>query len=164
MAADHLITLVKYNQWANERICGFINEAGDKYADAELISSFPTIRKTLFHLWDAQVIWMKRLRGESSNTWPSHNFNGSLKEATDLLLQNSEDYILFTENSTGENHLNEVEFKSLDGTAYHNSIEEIVMHVMNHSTFHRGQLITMLRCAGFNAVGSTDMIRYFRAK
>jgi uncharacterized damage-inducible protein DinB len=164
MSADHLISLVKYNQWANERICGYINEAGEKIADTELISSFPTIRKTLFHLWDAQVIWMKRLRGESSNTWPSHNFNGSLKEAIDLILLNSNDYIQFAEGLIENQHLSDVEFKSLDGTAYHNTIEEIIMHVMNHSTFHRGQLITMLRSAGFTSVGSTDLIRYFRSK
>jgi uncharacterized damage-inducible protein DinB len=164
MSADHLISLVKYNQWANERICGYINEGGEKIADTELISSFPTIRKTLFHLWDAQVIWMKRLRGESSNTWPSHNFNGSLKEATELILLNSSDYIQFAEGLIENQHLGDVEFKSLDGTAYHNTIEEIIMHVMNHSTFHRGQLITMLRSAGFTSVGSTDLIRYFRSK
>jgi uncharacterized damage-inducible protein DinB len=107
---------------------------------------------------------MKRLRGESSNTWPSHNFTGSLKEATELMLLNSEDYIRFSENIIANTHTADVEFKSLDGTSYHNTIEEIIMHVMNHSTFHRGQIITMLRSAGFTAVGSTDLIRYFRTK
>jgi uncharacterized damage-inducible protein DinB len=164
MPDNHLVTLVKYNHWANERICGFINEAGEKTADTELVSSFPTIRKTLFHLWDAQVIWMKRLRGESSNTWPSHNFTGSLKDAIDLLLHNSQDYILFVQGLKEDQFQNDVEFRSLDGTAYHNTVEEIIMHVMNHSTFHRGQLITMLRSAGFTSVGSTDLIRYFRSK
>ncbi len=164
MPAEHLVTLVKYNQWANEKICSFINDAGEKIADTELVSSFPTIRKTLFHLWDAQVIWMKRLRGESSNTWPSHHFNGSIKEATEMLLENSADYIRFAVALTDVSHKKIVEFKSLDGTTYQNTAEEIIMHVMNHCTFHRGQLITMLRSAGFNAVSSTDLIRYYRSK
>lgn len=164
MSANHLVTLTKYNHWANEIICDFINNAGEKIADAELISSFPTIRKTLFHMWDAQVIWMKRLRGESSNTWPSHNFTGSLYEATTLIMQNSADFISFAQSIEEGKNTADVEFKSLDGTSYHNTVEEIIMHVMNHSTYHRGQLITMLRSAGFNAVGSTDMIRYFRTK
>ncbi len=52
----------------------------------------------------------------------------------------------------------------IDGTAYFNSVEEIIMHVMNHGTYHRGQLITMLRMVGFTAVESTDFIRYLRMK
>jgi uncharacterized damage-inducible protein DinB len=46
MSAEHLVTLAKYNHWANEKICAFINEAGEIIADTELTSSFPTIRKT----------------------------------------------------------------------------------------------------------------------
>lgn len=158
---SHLLVLCNYNTWANDRICNYIANSGPA-ADAELTSSFPSIRKTLYHLWDAQDIWYRRMHGESPNTWPSHHFQGTLNEAIENIHNSSVDYVRFIENLPENEYKKAIEFKSLDGTAYFNTIEEIVMHVMNHSTYHRGQLITMLRTAGFNAVGSTDMIRFYR--
>jgi uncharacterized damage-inducible protein DinB len=162
MASNHLKTLSNYNLWANEKICSYILEAGQTLADKETESSFPTIRKTLYHLWDAQTVWLKRLNGETSNSWPSHNFTGTLDDAIKLIVENSKAYIGYT-NALNENeHITRIEFKATNGTPYYNTVEEILMHVMNHSTFHRGQLITMLRSVGYTSVGSTDMIRFFR--
>ena len=127
-------------------------------------SSFPSIRKTLYHLWDAQFIWLARLNGESPNTWPSHSFKGNLDEAIGGLQQNSLALATYIELLDENEYQREVEFKSIDGTSYFNSVEEIITHVINHSTYHRGQLITLLRTVGFTAVDSTDFIRYLRSK
>lgn len=162
MASNHLNTLANYNFWANQKICSYILDAGETLADKETESSFPTIRKTLYHLWDAQAIWLKRLNGESPNSWPSHNFKGNLNDAIKLIEENSQALVDYTEALSENEIFNKIEFKATDGTPYYNTVQEILMHVMNHSTFHRGQLITMLRSVGFTNVGSTDMIRYFR--
>ncbi len=159
---SHLIQLCKYNYWANERICGYILQAGSPLVDEVITSSFHSIRKTLYHLWDGQEIWYKRLHGESINTWPSHYFKGNLEEAVQLILGSSGDYVRFAELLTQNEKDKMVEYKAIDGKPFYNSIEEIIMHTMNHGSYHRGQLITMLRIAGFTAVGSTDMIRFFR--
>lgn len=158
---SHLVKLCNYNIWANDRICSWIKMAETK-ADEEVTSSFPTIRKTLYHLWDAQFIWLARLNGESFNTWPSHSFKGNLDEAIEGLKKNSIAFADFIQQKKESEYQQKIEFKSLDSTAYFNTIEEITMHVMNHSTYHRGQLITMLRTVGFTAVESTDFIRYLR--
>ena len=55
------------------------------------------------------------------------------------------------------------------GKAYSNTVEEIIYHVVNHGTFHRGQIVTMLRSngidklAGSEELSSTDLISYLRA-
>jgi uncharacterized damage-inducible protein DinB len=159
---SHLHRLASYNLWANKKICKFILDAGDSIADETIKSSFHSIRKTLYHTWDAQVIWSKRLHGDPANTWPSHNFTGSLSEAASLFIESSEDYVRFTEKMNDSAAESIITYKALDGTAYVSSVEEIIMHVMNHGTFHRGQLISMLRIAGADQLGSTDMIRFFR--
>ena len=160
---SHLIKLCKYNVWANDRICTWIKKA-DLKVDEELKSSFPSIRKTLYHLWDAQFIWLARLNGESPNTWPSHSFKGNLDEAIGGLQQNTLALATYIELLDENEYHREVEFKSIDGTSYFNSVEEIITHVINHSTYHRGQLITLLHTVGFTAVDSTDFIRYLRSK
>ncbi len=159
---NHLTSLTAYNLWANTRICNFIQDAGPVNADKEQVSSFPTIRKTLYHIWDAQAIWLMRLNGESVNTWPSHGFEGSLQEACKSLVENSEAFVTYAAKLSEADFQKEVVYHSLDKTAFTNTIEEVLLHVMNHSTFHRGQLITMLRGAGVEQLGSTDLIRFLR--
>ena len=152
---------IRYNSWANQKITGFILSAGESIAEKELQSSFPTILKTLLHIWDAQLIWYARLNGESLNSFPSKNFNGSLSEACTGLLSSSNDFVARAETFSNDANA-QIQYKALDGKSYINSTEEVIMHCMNHGTYHRGQIITMLRQAGFTDVGSTDFIRFCR--
>lgn len=158
----HLLQLTAYNAWANRRIGQYLQAAGPTVADEPITSSFPTIRKTFYHLWDAQVIWHQRLRGVSANAWPSHGFTGTLTDAINAVNHSSDEFVRYCENLTENDARTDISFHALDGTAFHNTAEEIILHVVNHGTFHRGQIITMLRNAGFTAVGSTDLIRYYR--
>ena len=156
-----LLNLCKYNIWANQKITEYILAAGNEIADVELQSSFPTIRKTLYHIWDAQAIWYSRLKGVSFNSWPSKDFTGTLDEACAGLLLSSREFISLVENCNGD-FSRVVTYQTLDGKEFKNTVEEVVTHCMNHGTYHRGQLITMLRQAGFKQVGSTDYIRFAR--
>ena len=158
-----LIELTEYNTWANRQITGFILQAGLEIADKELVSSFPTIRKTLYHIWDAQVIWYARLNGMPLTTWPSKSFNDSLEEACKQLIRHSEDFAAFAKEAEGT-YSNIISYKTLDGKENSNTVSEIILHCMNHGTYHRGQLITMLRKAGFQEVGSTDLMRFYRQR
>ena len=156
-----IVELTDYNTWANEKVTSFILSAGDEIADMELQSSFPTIRKTLYHIWDAQLIWYARLKGIPFSTWPSKSFNGTLEESCVRLIKNSKDITAFAKEADG-GFSTMVNYKALDGKEYENAVSEIILHCMNHSTYHRGQLITMLRQAGFQDVGSTDLIQFYR--
>ena len=53
-------------------------------------------------------------------------------------------------------------FKRLNGDPYEMPHYQVFAHVFNHSTYHRGQIVTMLRQVGFAGVGSTDMVGFFR--
>jgi uncharacterized damage-inducible protein DinB len=55
-----------------------------------------------------------------------------------------------------------LDFKRLNGTAYSMPFYQLFAHVVNHATYHRGQLVTMLRQSGFVNVGSTDLLGYYR--
>ncbi len=161
---DHLTQMAQYNYWANKKICGFIAAAGDERANQIQLSSFNSIKKTLFHIWDAESIWAERINGFSPDTWPSKNFTGTLNEAASGLLATSERFIEFTEKLANEDLGIIINYSNIKGEQYANSLSEIISHVMNHSTFHRGQLVTMLRGSGFTELGSTDLIAYFREK
>ena len=85
MSADpfkyHLQELCRYNTWANRKILGFIEEAGEERCLKTQESSFGTIKETLIHILDAQHIWLERLRGRSPQVWPGAGFTGNSARA-----------------------------------------------------------------------------------
>lgn len=164
MSLLHLKHLVEFNLWANERICKVILEQGETVADREIQSSFPSIRKTLYHTWDAQGIWLLRLRGESITTWPSHYFKGNLQEAVNLFLESSSEFVRFVDKLPQNSEFSEVKYAAMDGTVYSNSVFEIICHLMNHGTYHRGQMVSMLRIAGAGSIPPLDLIRFYRER
>lgn len=154
--------LARYNIWANEKMAGFVCEAGEDKADLVQASSFPSIRKTLYHIWDAEYIWIKRLNGESLTKGASADFRGTLREACDLMLKNSELFVFYLEQKSEENLNKVIDYTNIAGNKYCNTVSQIITHVMNHSTYHRGQLITLLRNAGYTTVSTTDYIAFCR--
>lgn len=161
---EYLLNLTRYNIWANQTLTGFIEEATESICTLEQKSSFPSIRETLLHLKNAQIIWLNRLQGESAGVWPAPNpANDTLAEAMELL-KNSEDWLLYVESLSEQDLTREIEYKNLRGDVFSNTVSEVIAHVMNHSTFHRGQMVTMFRNAGFTALKSTDMITWFRKR
>src|SRR5438045_2956209 len=112
---DHLLKYVRFNLWANTRFVDFLNELPAEQLDAEIVSSFPSLKKTVYHIWGGQWIWLIRLNGESPASMPNKDFEGSFKETTTQLLDISQQLINFTE-ATDEASLNSIcEYKTLIG-------------------------------------------------
>lgn len=159
---DLLLNYTKYNLWANTKVTGFLKKLTPELWNKELKSSFPTIRETLYHIWDAELIWYDRLKGISLSEWPSAGFKGSNDEFIKSFLQQSGKFIELIE-SKSERELNDYYgYKNVEGKSFESKTADSVLHCMNHSTFHRGQIVTMLRNAGFTELNSTDYIMYTR--
>ena len=166
MSADpftgYLQELCSYNTWANERCCQFIEGAGEERCLLKQESSFGTIRETLIHVWDAQHIWLERLQGRSPAAWPGQNFTGTaLQAARELCLQSAQ-WESFASGFDAERILLPVNYTNLRGDVFSSTVAQITAHVMNHGTFHRGQLVTMLRGSGYNDLKQTDLIAFYR--
>jgi uncharacterized damage-inducible protein DinB len=165
MSLAYFKTLVNYNVWANKKICGFIIKAGDEIAGLEQLSSFPSVFKTVLHIWGAESIWLLRLQNESPTSFPAADFNGGIAAACSGWLTASGDFEREMLNLQDEEALSrQVIYRNLKGEPFISTVQEVVSHCMNHSTFHRGQLITLLRGAGYKELGATDMIAYYREK
>ena len=158
-----LLKYVKYNLWANQRTLDFIQEfCTDEQLNQEITSSFPTIRKTLLHIWGAESIWLIRLNGTSPTTWTWMDFQGTQAELRSVILENDQAWIDFIESKDEKYFEDKFDFKTLDGTSYSSGRMEAIQHCMNHSTFHRGQLVTLLRQVGATKLPATDFIAYCR--
>lgn len=157
-----LINYTKYNLWANDRICNKLKNSDLSLIDVETISSFNTIRKTLYHIWDAETIWYKRLNGESLTYWPSNTFNGSFEEFSWQFLANSVLLNRYVNNKSYNELLGIIDYSNIEGKKFKNMISNIIQHCVNHSTHHRGQIYTMMRTVGITGLQSIDYITYIR--
>lgn len=153
-----------YNYWANARIIKSILEAGEERADMEINSSFPSVRKTLYHIYDAENVWLLRMKGLSYAWPPSQFFKGNLKEFCELLLKNSNDFKEYVNGLIEKDFIREVFYSNSKGVAFSTSVKDSITHCMNHSTYHRGQLVTMLRITGHTRFEPLDYIGYVREK
>lgn len=156
-----ILQYVQYNLWANKIIAQVISDKAINLLDKEIPNSFPSLRKTLLHIWDAENIWLTRLNNLPITDWPSKDASKHASVLKNLINQ-SQDFLNFVE-SKNEDCLNTtIEYTNIKGEQFSQPVYTIIMHCMNHSTFHRGQLICMLRQMGFDDLPSTDLISFSR--
>jgi uncharacterized damage-inducible protein DinB len=149
--------LFAYTRWANTRAM----DAAEKLSHEQLFrdtgSSFPSVFKTLEHMLAAEWVWLKRLNGISPTAmFDGHNCKTlyELRERWDI---NDLEWTAFVEAMNDEDLAREVHYQNLAGDKLMFHQEQIMQHVPNHSTYHRGQVVTMMRQLGAQGFDS-DMI------
>lgn len=155
---DHL----RYNAWANARIADMVRPLKDEAVYQQRKSSFPSIAATLLHISDAEIVWRKRMEGENMSAFPSAGFKGDTAELLRNFTQSSADLLMFIEAKGPDFLSTKYSYRSMKGEPFTDTVEDTLFHVVNHGTYHRGQVITMLREADVAKLLSTDLIHYLR--
>src|SRR4051812_47802380 len=154
--------LASYHTWANQKLAELISSLPESIQEQEVISSFPSLHLTLFHVWNAESVWWQRLKLQENINPPVNYFKGTTNEIIQHLLQ---------QNKMWEDWINVSSEMSLDHVfKYHNTKREpfkqptyqMLLHVFNHGTYHRGQLVSMLRQLGQTKIPQTDFIIWTR--
>lgn len=180
MNVDDVQTLYAYNRWANQRMFSALTKLSDQQLAAEVPSSFSSIRETVFHILFAEWLWLKRWQGTSphasvpdpnvtSATWKSLSPGGiptprelttvaELKSFGDSVERERQDFLGRLTDVTLQAPLH---FKDMKGNPYAEPLVQLLQHVVNHGTYHRGQIVTMLRQVAGDPVGF-DMVFFFR--
>lgn len=157
---DRILRQTNYNAWANTLVFDVIKTISEGTLMRPMGNSFSSICETLLHIWDAEFIWLNRLQGKPfnplpSNTWkPKEGLHGWIDCSNELHA-----YCRAQESIWWEK---DARYLLLSGEEQSTPHVDVVMHVTNHSTFHRGQIITMLRQAGITDLPSTDLIAFLR--
>jgi uncharacterized damage-inducible protein DinB len=151
-----------YNLWAHQRIIDVILSLPEETCTVELPSSFNSLHKTILHMWDAESAWWQRMKMQERVIKPSENFSGNTKEVTQGLLQQSRQWEEWV-SSASDLSLDHV-FQYYTNKTEHVKMPvwQMLLHVFNHGTYHRGQLINMLRQSGQEKLPSTDFSFYTR--
>lgn len=140
--------LLRYNFQSNDTMIGVL-EQNQEVIDKQILS-------TSSHIFWAQTIWNDRMRGKSlsKDVWEILELKNMAKMNT-MLFQDT--LLIVKERELSE----EISYKNLKGEEFKNCIQEILIHIINHSTYHRGQVMMAVRDKGGKAA-STDYIYWKR--
>ena len=161
MTKTYLLELADYNIWANNKLTDWLSQISVEQFEQPLVGSFKNIHETTLHIVAAEQIWHQRLVNNVSE-WLGITFEGDRTMMLGIWKITSTDLKTYILDLPEEKLMDNFAFNTRDGTPYYMEQYKALAHVFNHSTFHRGQLITLLRQVGFTGVGSTDLINYYR--
>jgi uncharacterized damage-inducible protein DinB len=155
-----LTTLVRdyvaYNAWANRTLVNWLRTKSVELFDKEVASSFPSLKQTLIHIWDTERFWLSVIRQvPPPPSFRFHAYDGTLQELMDSLVNESEELVSYV-GSLPDALLEEKIQLSTPWFQANRSRFEYIHHTMNHSTYHRGQLITIGRNGGLTDAPLTD--------
>lgn len=145
-----------YNFWANMTLVNWLKKQPSALLAQEVKSSFKSVKATLIHILQTQEFWFSVI---SKTEFLRIDYKGEVNEIFDLLLQQSE---------TLANYIHDMETEALEENVFvqspwfHSNFQnfEYVMQVFNHSTYHRGQVITICHNLGITGAPMTDYHYY----
>jgi len=162
MPLDELRTLLDYHYWARDRVLAAASELTPEQLTRDMGNSFRSVRDTLVHIYSAEWNWYQRWRGSSPTAmlvpedypdiptlaaaWVSHE--ARVRHFVDAL---------------GDEGLEQwCDYRTMNGQAGTSTYAQMIRHVVNHASYHRGQVTTMLRQLGAAPAKSLDLIGFYR--
>lgn len=162
MNKAYFLELAKYNIWANNKMITWLNDINDVQYKQSIESSFGSIVGLVLHVTSAEKIWLERLHEDPVPVWLASEFKGDKETLINIWQRASDDIKKYIENFDEKNLENKLKFKRLNGEENELAFYQIFSHVLNHSTFHRGQFVTLLRQAGFSNISGTDLLDFYK--
>ena len=159
MDLETIRDLYAYNRWANARALEAAStvDAGD--FTKEVGGSFASLRGTLAHMYGAEWIWLERWRGTSPRQLPfALDFPDveTIRSRWQDVEREQKEFL----DSLDPGRLAEViSYVNLKGETFAYPLGRMLHHVVNHATYHRGQITTLVRQLGGTPL-STDLLLY----
>jgi uncharacterized damage-inducible protein DinB len=159
-----LRTLFDYHYWARDRLLDALEALTPEQLTRDMGNSFKSIHETVAHVYAAEWAWYARWHGNSPTALlPSDQVPdlASIRRAWSEQEAKMRAYV----DGLGEDGGSRViEYKLLSGQAGSSPLWQMLQHVVNHASYHRGQVTTMLRQLGAQPAKSMDMIAYYRTR
>lgn len=159
---DEFRELFAYNRWANQAILDAAASLTDEQFARDLGSSFPSVRDTLVHVMSAEWVWLSRWRGISPTAMPESWKRLDLAGLREQWVELDAALRAFVDALSEPDLDARVAYRNLAGDPFSEPLAQLLRHVVNHSTYHRGQVTTMLRQLGAQPP-ATDLVRFYRA-
>jgi len=152
MADPNFLTLVHYNAWANRRVVAMLEVLSDEDVARPL--------HLLSHLLRAERVWLGRLRGTPDAALPLWETD-ALGVCRERITANTAAFEAALSDIGAFDPSTTISYTTTQGAPYRTPVRDILSHVFNHSTHHRGQIALLVREAG-QTPHPLDYIAYVR--
>ncbi len=148
---NHFRRLFDYDAWANREVLANLKQCESPPSRA---------LKFLAHVIAAEILWLERIKGEKQSlaVWPEFTL-AQCETQLEKITRLWKDYLA---GLTPERLAQTIAYTNTKGETFRSPVEDILMHVVMHAAYHRGQIATDTRAAG-HAPAYTDFIHAARS-
>ena len=161
MSPDEMQLLYDYNAWANRRVLSAAEKLTAEEFLIPLHSSFSSVRETLAHIYGAEWAWLERFQGRTPNALPIAEEFRDIAGLRNKWLEHEQRLLTFVRGLSQADLDREMEYKTFKFGVYRNPVWQSMQHVVNHGTYHRGQVTTLLRQLEAQPI-LTDLMHFYR--
>jgi uncharacterized damage-inducible protein DinB len=147
---NYLLKIYQYNAWANRRIIACLEQQA--VSDGKILGIFA-------HCVAANFIWYNRFMDLPKSEYKLWDGHYSISEMKKMVEEANDLWISFIESNESFDRI--LKYHNYVGEYYENNIQDIMIHLVNHGSYHRGQVAVLLRERGYKPV-NTDLITYDR--
>jgi uncharacterized damage-inducible protein DinB len=163
MSPEEMRGLYDYNAWANRRSLSAAATLTPEQFTKPMGNSFSSVRDTLAHIFGAEWIWLERFQGRSPSSLPDTTQYPDAASLGERWGEFEPRLLNFVRGLT-PNDLDLVfEYKTLKFGTHSNPLWQSMQHVVNHGSYHRGQVTTLLRQLGAQPM-LTDLMHFYRER
>ena len=163
MTPEQARLIYDYNAWANRRMLDACDALGSEQFTRDLGSSFRSVRDTLPHIMGAEWLWLERWRGRSPTGLPAADKFPDLVSLRVHWADVERDLLQFVAGLAAADLVRQLEYRTTEGKQYSQPLWQMLQHLVNHGTYHRGQVTMMLRQLAVKPI-ATDLIVFYRER
>ena len=164
MDLQDLRTLLDYHYWARDRMLEAVEPLTPEQFSRHIENSFPSIRETLVHLYGADWVWRERWDGRSPAGLPDASGFPDL-DSIRTAWRAEEQRVRATVDRLGEDGIAKpIEYRGFSGPPQAQPFWQMVQHLVNHGSYHRGQITTLLRQVGAKPPKDVGAMAFYRER
>jgi uncharacterized damage-inducible protein DinB len=163
MKPAEMVSLYEYNAWADRRVLEAASALTTEQFTKQLGSSFSSVHATLSHIYGVEWLWLERFQGRSPAAIPDDPEFVDIAKLKSSWAAFEPRLLAFVRGLSQEDLDRVMEYKTMKFGVYRNPLWQSMQHLVNHGTYHRGQVTTMLRQLGAQPI-LTDLMHFYREK
>ncbi|MFL6550380.1 MAG: DinB family protein [Povalibacter sp.] len=155
----HFVMMAEYNAWANARLYEMARRLPDEQYRQDVGVYFKSLHGTLNHIMAADLIWMRRLTGTGDHPRKLNSIVfDDLRSLSAERQREDQRMIDFIETLSDAQMEEQLEYSMLNGKSGKQRRREVLAHVFNHQTHHRGQAHAVLTLLGIAEPDPLDLL------
>jgi uncharacterized damage-inducible protein DinB len=163
MTPEEFRTLYDYNSWANHRAMDACAVLSNEQFTKDLGSSFRSVRDTFAHIMGGEWVWLERFQGRSPSAMPAADSCPDLATLKTRWAEIERNLLAFVAGLNQADIDRVFEYKTMNYGVYKNPLGQSLQHLVNHGSYHRGQIATMLRQLGVKPI-ATDLMHFYHER